>query len=42
MSGGKYNVLVTSPGKGEVGAERRVGVNRFDRTPAKTLQEANS
>ncbi|MBL8906432.1 MAG: endonuclease domain-containing protein [Rhizobiales bacterium] len=27
---------LTSPGKGEVGAQRRVGVSRFDRTPAKT------
>jgi len=26
----------SSPGKGEVGAKRRVGVTRFDRTPAKT------
>ncbi len=26
----------TSPRKGELGVERRVGVDRFDRTPAKT------
>ncbi len=29
-------IIFSSPGKGEVGAKRRVGVSRFDRTPNKT------
>jgi very-short-patch-repair endonuclease len=31
-------VSLTSPSKGEVGAQRRVGVDRFDRTLAKTAR----
>ena len=36
MKPGDRSLSLSSPGKGEVGAKRRVGVSRFDRTRQKT------